>query len=75
MQLVNNLASWGYTYPGTQPPTVNQVYQQPLLGDIYPRIPYPGNYFVPWGQPNLSNVPLYGGAFVNTIGGYGGPPP
>ena len=72
VQPVNNPTSWGYTYPGTQPPIVNQVYQQPPPAAIYPRIPYPRNAFVPWGQPNWSNVPSYGGYFVNTAGGYGG---
>ena len=75
VQPVNNLASWGYTYLGTQPPMTNQVYQQPPLVDVYPGIPYPRNVFVPWGQPNWSNVPSNGGDFVNTIGGYGGPLP
>ena len=69
-----NQTCWGYNYPGTWPPIVNQDYQPSPSTVFYPIIPYPGNVFVPWGQPNQSNDPLYGGAFVNTIGGYGGPP-
>ena len=74
VQPVNNLASWGYAYPATQPPTINQVYQQPEPATIYPGIPYPRNYFVPWGKPNWSNVLSYGGSFVNTTGGFVGTP-
>ena len=36
VQPINNPSSWGYTYPGTQPPMTNQVYQQPPLATIYP---------------------------------------
>ena len=74
VQPVVSPPSWGYTYPRNQPPMVHQAYQLALSAAVYPGIPYPGNVFVPWGQPNWSNVPSYGGAFVNTTGGYGGPP-
>ena len=30
------------------------------IGVFYPRISYPINYYVPWGNPNWSNVPSYG---------------
>ena len=41
------MASWGYTYPGTQQPMVNQVYQQTPPTAIYLVISYPGNTFLP----------------------------
>ena len=53
---------------------VNKVYQQPPRVAIYLGIAYPTNAFVPWGQPNWSNVLSYGGYFVNNTGGYGGTP-
>ena len=53
---------------------VHRAYQPAPSAVVYPGIPYPKFFFVPWGKPNWTNVPSYGGAFVNTAGGYGGPP-
>ena len=47
VQPINNPSSLGYTYPITQPPMVNQVYQKPPPVAIYPGITYHGNDFVP----------------------------
>ena len=58
-------SSWGYTYPRNQSPTTHQNYQPKPLWVVYPRIPYPGNTFTPWGKPNWSNVPMPRGPFVN----------
>ena len=69
-----NPISWGYTYLGNQPPLTQPDYQYTPSRVVYTRIPCPGNAFVPWEQPNCSNVPSYGGAYVPTAEGYRPPP-
>ena len=57
-----------------QLPVANKNYQPTSIGTTYPRIPYPGNTFTPWGKPNWSYMPVMGGMPILTAGGVGGPP-
>ena len=47
VQPMSNQPTWCYTDPGNQPTIVNQNYQPISLGNVFPRIPYPGNTNTP----------------------------
>ena len=55
-----NQPSWGYTYPGNQPPTRNVNYQPISSGIVYPGMPYPRNMFTTWAKLNWSYIPIPG---------------
>ena len=73
VQPVVNQHSWGYTYLGNQPPVSNVNYQPTSSGIVYPRMPWLGNMFTPWGQPNWSYMPMPEGTPMTTARAYGGP--
>ena len=78
-QPVISQALWGYGYPTNQVLVGNVNYQPTPIGVSCTAIPYPGNTFTPWGQPNWSYMPTLGGIPIHAAGGtegtpYRGPP-